>query len=175
MAPSSSRDPDSDPSAHLGQRHLKRVRLAAGFVKQATLATRLNVSVDYISKAETGAMPPVRETLLAWLDACNVTGQERDFIYGLWIIARATHSGVPQFFEKYLKREAQAEYLLLWCPVVPSGLFQVPEYARELFLAAGMDEDQAAENVDARLARQAVLDGPDAPHVTVLLRAGESI
>ena len=83
--------------------------------------------------------------------------------------ARAARGKVPEFFEVYLGREQQAEYLMLWCPVVVSGLLQVPEYARAMYTRAGLDEDEIEENVTARINRQAILDRPDAPHVTMLL------
>src|SRR6266700_2669643 len=38
-----------------------------------------------------------------------------------------------------------------------------------MFTRAGMDEEEASAKANARLDRRAILDGPDAPHVTLLL------
>jgi hypothetical protein len=53
--------------------------------------------------------------------------------------------------------------------VIVSGLFQVYEYAHAMNTRAGFGEDEAAAKAGARQDRQAILNGPDAPHVTLLL------
>jgi hypothetical protein len=168
---------DNPHAVRLG-RQLRRLRLAAGYATQTAFGPRIGYGDDSISKVEKGRRVPTRELLTAWLGACEksidserqvLTDGEREAITELWEAAQEAQSGVPEFIEKYLGAEKKAEYLLLWCPVVPSGLFQTSAYALELCLATGMDPDQAAENVDARMRRQEILDGPDAPHVTMLL------
>jgi hypothetical protein len=52
--------------------------------------------------------------------------------------------------------------------IVP-GPIQTADYARSLFLAAGSDEDQAEEQVEVRLGRQAIFDRPDPPHIVIVL------
>jgi hypothetical protein len=163
-----SRNPEQDPAAKLGEL-LAQLRVEAGYSSQDALAVAIHESRDVIAKAESGYQPPTDPVFASVMDKCNATARERKVFLGMLVLARAVRGPVPQFFKKYLEREREAEYLLLWCPVVVSGLLQVPEYARELFLAAGKTEDEATENVDARMDRQAILDDPDAPHVTMLL------
>jgi hypothetical protein len=49
------------------------------------------------------------------------------------------------------------------------GLFQTAAYARELFLAAGADDDATAALTEARLARQTILDRPEPLHIVAVL------
>jgi transcriptional regulator with XRE-family HTH domain len=163
-----SRNPEQDPAAKLGEL-LAELRVEAGYATQDALAAAIHVSRDVIAKAESGYQPPTHDVFDAIMDKCSVTARERKVFLGMLVLARAVRGPVPQFFQKYLERERDAEYLLLWCPVIVSGLFQVAEYARELFLAVGWAEDEAVDNVAARLNRQAILNGPDAPHVALLM------
>jgi transcriptional regulator with XRE-family HTH domain len=163
-----SRNPEQDPAAKLGEL-LAELRAEAGYATQDALAVAIHVSRDVIAKAESGYQPPTQDVFDAIMAKCNATERERKVYLGMLVLARAVRGPVPQFFQKYLEREREAEYLLVWCPVIVSGLFQVSEYARELFYAVGEAEDEATASVGARLDRQAVIDGPDAPHVTLLL------
>jgi transcriptional regulator with XRE-family HTH domain len=168
MAPSPARTPETDPAAYLGQ-HLRRLRLMAGFTTQAALAVRLSVSNDYVSKAETGYLPPTEEVFLAWLDVCGASAEARDFLTGLWTVVRALSGGIPQFFAKYVTAEEKAAFLRLWGLLLIPGPLQARDYAHAMFLAGGLDKDAAAEQVGLRLKRQAILDGPDPAHVTALI------
>jgi len=105
-----------------------------------------------------------------WLEACRATGTDHQYLDDLYAQATEDKNPVPEFFALYLSREKEAEYLLLWCPAVISGLLQVYEYAHAMFMSIGLDEDEAAEKATARIDRRAILDGPDAAHVTVLLQ-----
>jgi transcriptional regulator with XRE-family HTH domain len=168
MAPSPARTPETDPAAYLGQ-HLRRLRLMAGFAIQAALAVRLSVSNDYVSKAETGYLPPAEEVFLAWLDVCGASAEARVFLTGLWTVVRALSGGIPQFFAKYVTAEEKAAFLRLWGLLLIPGPLQARDYAHAMFLAGGLDKDAAAEQVGLRMKRQAILDGPDPAHVTALI------
>ncbi|MCW2930479.1 MAG: binding protein with helix-turn-helix domain [Actinomycetia bacterium] len=161
------------PAAYLGQ-HLRRLRLMAGFTIQAALAVRLSVSNDYVSndyvsKAENRLLPPAEEVFLAWLDVCGASAEARDFLTGLWTVVRALSGGIPQFFAKYVTAEEKAAFLRLWGLLLIPGPLQTRDYAHAMFLAGGLDEDAAAEQVGLRMKRQAILDGPDPAHVTALI------
>jgi hypothetical protein len=67
-----------------------------------------------------------------------------------------------------LEREATVQYKYV-CSVVP-GLLQTEAYAEEI-LAKGRPRDDAelAEQVTARMSRQDILEGDDAPHFRALL------
>jgi transcriptional regulator with XRE-family HTH domain len=116
MPRSSSRNPDKDPAATLGK-HLRRVRMAAGFRTQDALAVRLNVSSDLVSKIETGWHVPTEDIFLAWLETCGVGEEGRILINDMWILARNNRGGFPEFFEKYVTAEEQATFLRLYCLV----------------------------------------------------------
>jgi transcriptional regulator with XRE-family HTH domain len=168
MAPSPARTPETDPAAYLGQ-HLRRLRLMAGFTIQAALAARLSVSNDYVSKAETGYLPPAEEVFLAWLDVCGASAEARDFLTGLWTVVRALSGGIPQFFVKYVTAEEKAAFLRLWGLLLIPGPLQARDYAHAMFLAGGLDEEEATEQVDLRIRRQDILGGPNPAHVTALI------
>lgn len=160
------RDPESSPPAFLGA-ELKRARIAAGFTSQDALATRLGFDRTVVVKAETGDRPPTAEVLAAWCDACGIADPE---LFGrLAMLARRADGPVPTWFEGWLDAEGQAHTLRWWSPLLIPGLLQTADYARRLFVAAGLSDDKASEMTDARLARQTVLERPDPPQATFVL------
>jgi transcriptional regulator with XRE-family HTH domain len=165
---SSTPDPETTPRGKLAK-HLRLIRQAAGFTTMAPFAKRLGVSDDLISKIETGKHVPTRDIFLAWLDVCEVSEEARVFLTDFWVVARATSSGVREFFEKYFDAEQKAAFLRIWGLLVVPGQLQTREYAHAMFLTRGMDEDEATEQTDLRVRRHAKVDGPDAAHVTALI------
>jgi transcriptional regulator with XRE-family HTH domain len=165
---SSTPDPETTPRGKLAK-HLRLIRQAAGFTTQPPFAGRLGVSPDLVSKIETGKHVPTRDIFLAWLDLCQVGEEARVYITDIWVLARASSGGIREFFEKYAAAEEKAAFLRLWGLLVIPGPLQTREYAHAMFLAGGMDEDEAAEQADLRIKRQAKVDGPNAAHVTALI------
>jgi transcriptional regulator with XRE-family HTH domain len=161
----SSRDPETDPAAFLGER-LRLGRVAAGYASQDALAAKLGFDRTVIGKAETGDRPPTRDVLAAW---CELCGLDLDMHTGLAKLARSAHGPVPTWFETWLEAEQSAMTLRIWQPLIVPGLLQIAEYARELFLAAGVDSDTADDMVSARLERQDVLDRLNPPHAVIVL------
>jgi transcriptional regulator with XRE-family HTH domain len=130
-------------------------RKAAGFSSQDALAARLGFDRTVVAKGETGDRPPSDEVLDAWCEAC---GLDRE-LFGRWAaFARRTDGPIPSWFESWLEAERVAHALRLWSPILIPGLLQTAEYARELFVAAGEDDERAEELVAARMDRQAILD-----------------
>jgi transcriptional regulator with XRE-family HTH domain len=148
------RDPETNPAAFLGA-ELRRARMAAGFSSQEALAARLAFDRTVVAKAETGERPPTIDVLAAWCEACRL---DEDLFGRLATLARRADGPVPTWFEDWLEAEREAHTLRLWSPTLIPGLLQTAEYARALFLAAGVEEDPADRMVAARLERQAVLD-----------------
>jgi len=165
---SSTPEPETTPRGKLAK-HLRLIRQAAGFTTQTPLATRLGVSTDLISKMETGKHVPTQDIFLALLDICGVSEEARVYLTDLWFLARASSSGVREFFEKYATAEAKAAFLRLWGLLLIPGPLQTREYAHAMFLIGGLDGDEATEQADLRVKRQAKVDGPDAAHVTALI------
>jgi len=159
------RDPETNPAAFLGA-ELRRARLAAGFSSQDALAARLGFDRSVIAKAETGDRPPSADVLTAW---CSATELDADHYGRLAVLARRADGAVPTWFEGWLEAEREAHTLRVWSPLLVPGLLQTAGYARALFLAAQFTDDEANEMTDARLARQVILDWPNAPQVTVVL------
>jgi transcriptional regulator with XRE-family HTH domain len=159
------RDPETNPAAFLGD-ELRRARLAAGFSSQDALAARLGFDRTVVSKAETGERPPTADVLAAWCQACHL---DDELFRRLGVLARRGNGPVPTWFEDWLRAEGEAHALRIWQPLIIPGLFQIEEYARALFIAAGADDERADELVALRLERQLILDRADPPHVVVVL------
>jgi transcriptional regulator with XRE-family HTH domain len=162
------RDPQTDPATFLGLR-LQRARIAAGFGSQEALANALGFDRSTITKAENGGRPPTDDVFAKWCDACNVSGELRDVLAGLLVVARRTDGPVPAWFKDYLEAEGEALTLRIWQPLIIPGLLQIPDYARALFVATGADSDKADEMVAARLSRQSIFERPKPPNVSVVL------
>jgi transcriptional regulator with XRE-family HTH domain len=160
-----SRDPDTDPRAFLGD-ELARARLAAAFSSQQALADHLGFDRSVIGKAESGDRPPTPEVLRAWCEACNL---DYDHFARLAALARRADGPVESWFVEWLEKEAAAQMIWAWSPVLLPGLLQTGEYARALFIAAGADDDYADEQVAVRLGRQDLLEKPHPPHMVALL------
>jgi transcriptional regulator with XRE-family HTH domain len=163
-----SRSSETDVGALLGE-HLRRARIASGHRSQDALASALGTDRSVVTKSETGERPPNASVLTAWLDACEITGQLREVLEGLAKLARTREGPVKQWVAPWFETEARAHTLRYWAPVIVPGLVQTPAYARELFAAMGHDEDKVSELVDIRMGRQAILDLPDPPDVTIAL------
>jgi transcriptional regulator with XRE-family HTH domain len=160
-------DPESNPASFLGA-ELRRARVAAGFSSQEALATKLGYDRSVIAKAETGERPPSPEVAEALQTELFPAGPD-GLVARLAMLARRADGPIPSWFESWLEAERAAHMLRLWSPLLVPGLLQIGEYARALFLAAGLDEDAAAEHVAVRLGRQAILERPKPPHVVVVL------
>ncbi len=168
MPRNSSRSPENDPAALLGM-ELARVRIEAGHPVQAAFAVVLGYERTVISKAESGDRPPTDVVFNAWMDACGIAGTERAMLERQLILARNARGAVPGWFTWWIDVERKADSIRIWCPLVIPGLLQIEEYIRAMYLLAGVDEDEADEKVAARLDRQAIIDGDDPVHLTVLI------
>jgi transcriptional regulator with XRE-family HTH domain len=168
MPRNSSRSPENDPAALLGM-ELARVRAEAGYAVQAAFAAALGYERTVISKAESGDRPPTNAVFAAWMDACGITGTERAMLERQLTLARNARGAIPGWFTWWIDVEKQADSIRIWQPLLIPGLLQIEESIRALYLLAGVDADEADEKVAARLERQAILDGDDPVHLTVLI------
>jgi hypothetical protein len=164
-------DPKDSPKALLGK-HLRRLRLAAGFTTQAAAAARLDgYGEDSISKAETGAQVPVDDLYDKLLDLYGASDLDRLYLGDLLVQARQgkTSSGVPDFAKPWLHAEQEAEFLRMWAITLVPGLFQTPGYARPLFEVMGLSEDKVEEQVALRMGRQGIFDDGEGIQVVAIL------
>lgn len=172
-----SHDSGDSPAVRLG-RHLKRIRLAAGYTSQPSLSARIGFVEDVIQKGETGKRVPSKEVFPGWIEACRLgidgkrqvlTDGEIQVMTDLWETARVTQGPIPVFIEKWFENEARAAFLRLWALLLIPGQLQTHEYAHAMFRSGGMDEDEAAEKADVRIRRQAIFDRPERVHVTGII------
>lgn len=162
------RAPEADPAAYLGKQ-LRKARLAAGYASQDALAAALGFERSTITKAESGARPPTEEVFDRWCEVCGMSAEVREVLAGLTIVVRNADGPVPAWFKDRLDIEGQAHTILQWQPLLIPGLLQTADYARAVFLAEVADSDKLAELVAVRLARQAIFDRTDPPHLVFVL------
>ena len=168
MSKPNSRDPEKDPAAALGKT-LKRLREAAGLTTYAAAGARVGYGEDSIRKGESGWQVPTREAILKLLDAYKCPELMRPAVLDMWALARKSKGPIPEFIQKFIEAEAEAEFLWLWAPDIVPGQFQVEEYAMEIFRLFGKGEDEAAEETTARMDRQAIQNGPNPVHITAVI------
>ncbi|GGW51954.1 XRE family transcriptional regulator [Streptomyces galilaeus] len=87
----------------------------------------------------------------------------------LWELAVADLSQFKEQYRRYMAYEAEAVSLWQYSVSRPPGLLQTSGYAREALAAGGLEEDELEQQIDARIGRRKVLEGPDAPPFRVIL------
>ena len=164
-----SRNPGTDARAALGEQ-LRIARVAAGFTNQPALGKMIGTHETVIAKAETGDRVPTDLVYVPWMEACGITGRERELYDVILSLARVKEGGAARiYFASWIDAEATAHTLRFWQPIIFPGLLQTEGYARETFRVMGLDEDQISEQVATRLKRQEVLNRPGPPSVVVVL------
>jgi transcriptional regulator with XRE-family HTH domain len=162
------RDPETDLGAALGEA-LRDLRIDAGFRTQEDFAKASGYAREGISRVETGDTLPGATMFTDWLDTCQAPPRERKLLTRQLTLARKARGPIPQFIQKWFANEAKAIFLRLWGLLLIPGQLQTGEYAHAMFLAEGLDEEEAAEKADIRTGRQAILAGPDPAHVTAVI------
>jgi transcriptional regulator with XRE-family HTH domain len=155
-------------AAFLGEQ-LGLLRTASGYASHEALAKALQAERSTVTKIETGARPPNDKLLTLWLDTCGATGQLRTMFEGLGVLARAKEDSAQAKVAPWFETEAQAHTLRYWAPVIVPGIVQTEAYARELFTAMSLDDAKVTEFLEIRMGRQAIIDRPDPPDITVVL------
>jgi transcriptional regulator with XRE-family HTH domain len=164
-----SRDPETDLGAFLG-RQLKEIRIEAGYKSQDEFASLLSKDRSVVGKAESGEYPPTDAVLNDWLNLCGIEGRLRTVVLAMAKFARMRDGGpVKVWFVGWVDAEGKAHTLRIWQPIIVPGIVQTPTYARELFVAMGMNGDQVSDYVQSRLSRQVILDRADPPSVVIVL------
>lgn len=159
-----------DPRKLLGSL-LRQARMDAGLTQDA-VGHAVGVERSGVTRMEAGERSLTRATLGAWLDRCGVSGLADSGVQAMWRVARRHSDGdepVKIWFVGWVDAEGKAHTLRYWQPLLVPGIVQTPEYAYELFRATGRTHERAEEEVNARMQRQAVLDGENPPTVVVVL------
>jgi hypothetical protein len=121
-----------------------------------------------ITKVESGDRAPSSDVLAAWCSTCGITDTE---LFGrLSVLARRAGTLVPAWFEGWLEAERQAEALCCWEPLLVPGLAQTADYARSLFEAWRLaDEEDLDQLVAGRMERQRIFERPDPPSLWIII------
>ncbi|MFE6104612.1 helix-turn-helix domain-containing protein [Streptomyces laurentii] len=90
-------------------------------------------------------------------------------LLALWELALGDPTQFKERYRRYMSLEAEA--VSLWYYAVGSmpGLLQTPSYARAQLEAGGLEGDELRSQVQARIGRRELLDGPSAPPFRAIL------
>jgi DNA-binding XRE family transcriptional regulator len=161
---------EDDPRLLLGGL-LRQARAEAGLTQDA-IGHAISVERTGVTRMESGDRLLSHAALSAWLERCRVTGLAEAGIRAMWRAARRhgyADEPLKAWFIGWVDAEQCAHLLRYWNPVLVPGIVQTPEYAYEVFRACGRSPEQATEDVDARLQRQAVLNRVDPPTLVIVI------
>lgn len=145
-------------------KELARLREESG-KSLATLGEETTYDRAYLHKLETGARVG-SPGVIAALGA--VYGTAAEHLTMLWQLAR--EDAFADKYKRFMELEAKATVRYTYSAGAIHGLLQTEAYAREVFEAARpRDENELAEDVAARLGRQELLRGDNAPHFRAVL------
>ncbi len=157
--------PGASPGHFLGS-EVRRARDAAG-MSQSDLGVLVPCDKSVVSRVEAGLVQADE----AFAHACDVAFPGLDgFFARFWKDCQTWGAAFPPAFREFAAYEAEA--LTIWTfqhSLVP-GLLQTEDYARAVLERhPNVTEEQVAERVAARMARQVVLERAEPPLLWVLL------
>jgi transcriptional regulator with XRE-family HTH domain len=160
---------ESDPKVLLGEL-LRLARDIDGRKTQQDVAGILGLERSTVAKGETGRQVPSMRVLKAWLDGLGVVGLARTAIEGVHRLARFMERDQSEVrVEPFYETEARAHTVRYWAPIILPGIVQTPAYATALFAAMRFDAARVTEKLAVRMARQAILERPDTPDITIVV------
>ncbi|MEU0400499.1 helix-turn-helix transcriptional regulator [Streptomyces sp. NPDC006197] len=116
-----------------------------------------------MEKGETLGGPEVVQAL----DQYYGTGR---MLLALWELAVADPTQFKERYRRYMTLEAEAISLWHYAPYLPPGLLQTEAYVRTLMeWAGGWEGAELTRQVEARVGRQALLEGDNAPTFRTIL------
>jgi transcriptional regulator with XRE-family HTH domain len=143
---------------------LRLAREACGMsVRQ--LAAHTSYSYQQLANVETGRRTP-SESFAGEVDAA--LGTDGRFTR---LLQRVLAEALPDWFEGFVREESRATRVRTYQCQVVHGLLQTEEYARAL-IRAGLpraSSEQVEELVARRIARRAIFERPEPPHLWVVL------
>jgi transcriptional regulator with XRE-family HTH domain len=155
---------------------LRKARSRAGLT-QRQVATDMEWSPSKVIRIEAGEVAVSVNDLKALLAAYKIT--ERRKIEELLELARGSRKMpyseyrdvLTKEFLSFLALESSASIIRTYHTSVIPGLLQTEEYMRALFQATGRGENAEVvdRRVEARLARQEILEGDEGPELFVVL------
>ncbi|MFJ2573433.1 helix-turn-helix domain-containing protein [Streptomyces halstedii] len=90
-------------------------------------------------------------------------------LLALWELAVSDQSQFKERYRRYMALEAEAVGLWHFAVSVLPGLLQTPGYAKELLASGGFSGSELTRQVEARMGRQGLLEGADAPPFRTIL------
>ncbi|MFF5372815.1 helix-turn-helix domain-containing protein [Streptomyces sp. NPDC013187] len=156
---------------------LRRLRLAAG-LSPIEASDALRCSDSKISRLERGEVQLKERDVVDLLRLYGVGGE--DAAEFLALVRRSKESGwwhqftdvLPKWFDKFIGLQEAASVIRTYEVLLVPGLLQTPEYARAVAAAdrqPAEDPQVAERRARLRMARQELLDYPDAPKLWVVL------
>jgi transcriptional regulator with XRE-family HTH domain len=159
-------------------RELRALREAARKTREDVAAASI-ASVAKLARIESGQTPV---KLADVRELCRLYEAGSQTADSLAAMAQATSKeawweeygsgSLPRWFGMYLSLEAEASQISTFEPVLVHGLFQTPDYAKEVERAVSPDapEDTVDSYVAVRMARQErVFERPDPPRIRLVL------
>jgi len=141
---------------------LQAAREKAG-LSQDALATRINYSASSVAMIESLRRAPAPDFATRCDDVFGTTGTFAR-------LQQNAQTPLPAWFRPWAEIEATAARLYLSEHSLVPGLLQTEDYAQAVTSAEpNTTEAEADERVAARMERQAILDRPDSPLVSVVL------
>ncbi|HEY3684771.1 MAG TPA: helix-turn-helix transcriptional regulator [Streptosporangiaceae bacterium] len=141
---------------------------------QADVTARLGWNSSKISRLENGRSYPTIAEVTALLELYGTSTATRAALIELarQVKKRGWWASYGDIFTgSYMDAEDAAVEIREWENQLVPGLLQTPAYARTVFNAIWPDEDEDAidQRVRARMARKALLDRENAPHLHAIL------
>lgn len=134
-------------------------------LKKVELAQVLGYTPQWISQIETAKTVPSKK----FAEDLDTYFKTNGVFLRHWkrIQENRRYAALPPGFPEYVKHEAIATTMYFFDPMVIKGLFQVPEYAREV-LKSGRDEEEIEIRVAERMQRQEILTRLHPPRIVAI-------
>ncbi|MGI9596442.1 MAG: helix-turn-helix domain-containing protein [Acidimicrobiales bacterium] len=133
---------------------------------QETLARVLDVRPQSVARWEQGMSTPLARYRRPLAEVLELTlAQLEDLIDGAGQVSAFRGHAVPSWLDHYASLEQAASRLQTFEPISVPGLLQTSDYATAVMRSGHVpiSEEVVRERVDARLARQAVLERDEKP------------
>ncbi|MEU8801415.1 helix-turn-helix transcriptional regulator [Spirillospora sp. NPDC048819] len=158
------KDPHDAPAIRAFATEVTAWREQAG-LRKVELAEVLGYTPQWISQIESAKAVP-SEKFAEDLDTFFKTN---GLFHRLWKLITETrrYAALPPGFPEYVKHESIASTMYIFNPLVIHGLFQSPEYAREV-LKSGRGEEETDALVTDRMQRQQILTRLHPPRIVAI-------
>ncbi|MGW3104960.1 helix-turn-helix domain-containing protein [Streptomyces sp. NPDC001100] len=152
-----------EPRARFAE-ELRLLRAGKG-VSLRELAEELGWDASTLGKMESGRSLGSPEIVEALDQYYGTPGM----LLALWELAVGDPAQFVEKYRSYMELEAGAVSLWHYASANLHGLLQTPGYAREFLAAGGLEGDELAVQVEARMGRRELLTGEDAPRFRTII------